>query len=75
MDNKIVKSLTTKKRQVNIELLRIIAMLLVLLDYSTWNAKFFYIGMVHTRRCSDGYLSKESFITVLPSQVLSDGIC
>ena len=48
MDNKIVKSLTTKKRQVNIELLRIIAMILVLLNHSTWNAKYFNIDMVHT---------------------------
>lgn len=39
----MVKNLITKKRQVNI-----VAMLLVLLDHSTWNAKFFNIGMVHT---------------------------
>ena len=48
MDNKILKSLTTNKRQVNIELLRIIAMILVLLNHSTWNAKYFNIDMVHT---------------------------
>lgn len=48
MDNIMVKNLITKKRQVNIELLRIIAMMLVLLAHSTWNAKYFNIDMVHT---------------------------
>lgn len=46
MEN-MIKTLN-KKRLVNIELLRIIAMLLVLLNHSTWNAHFFNIGMVHT---------------------------
>ena len=37
-----------KKRQINIEILRIISMILVLLNHSTWNAKYFNIDMVHT---------------------------
>lgn len=37
-----------KKRQTNIELLRIIAMVLVLLSHSTWSAHYFDISMVHT---------------------------
>lgn len=48
MEQIINRPLANKKRQVNIELLRIIAMLLVLLNHSTWNAHFFNIGMVHT---------------------------
>lgn len=48
MEQIIIRPFAKKTRQVNIELLRIIAMLLVLLDHSTWNAKFFNIGMVHT---------------------------
>lgn len=37
-----------KKRLLNIELLRIIAMILVLLAHSTWNAHYFNIDIVHT---------------------------
>lgn len=37
-----------KKRLVNIELLRIIAMLLVLLNHSTWSASYFKIEMVRS---------------------------
>lgn len=48
MQQIIIRSLAKKKRQVNIELLRIIAMLLVLLNHSIWNAHYFNIGMVYT---------------------------
>ncbi len=40
--------MNVKKRQINIELLRIISMILVLLNHSTWSAKYFNIDMVHT---------------------------
>lgn len=36
-----------KKRELNIEILRIISMILVLLNHSHWNAKYFNIEMVH----------------------------
>lgn len=37
-----------KKRELNIEILRIISMILVLLNHSHWNANYFKIGMVHS---------------------------
>lgn len=37
-----------KKRRINIEILRIISMILVLLNHSHWNAGYFKIGMVHS---------------------------
>lgn len=41
-------NLVAKKRELNIELLRIISMVLVLLAHSHWNAGFFKTDMVHT---------------------------
>lgn len=39
---------SVKKRELNIEILRIISMVLVLLNHSYWNAGFFKIDMVHS---------------------------
>lgn len=38
-----IKKRTVKKRQINIEILRIISMVLVLLSHSTWSAHYFNI--------------------------------
>lgn len=74
MEQNMVKTLA-KKRQVNIELLRIIAMLLVLLNHSTWNAHYFNIGMVHTDLLkSIGVLEVYSWIFVcVPCFVVISG--
>ena len=74
MEQNMVKPLA-KKRQVNIELLRIIAMLLVLLNHSTWNAHYFNIGMVHTDLLkSIGVLEVYSWIFVcVPCFVVISG--
>lgn len=59
MDKKV------KKREMNIEILRIISMILVLLNHSHWNASYFKIEMVHSNLLqSIGVLEIYSWIFV-----------
>lgn len=54
-----------KKRELNIEILRIISMILVLLSHSHWNAKYFKIEMVYNNLLqSIGVLEIYSWIFV-----------
>lgn len=54
-----------KKRELNIEILRIISMILVLLNHSHWNAKYFNIEMAHNNLLqSIGILEIYSWIFV-----------